>query len=357
MQHKIYFTPGPSQIFYTVNDHMKEAFQKDIMSISHRSATFQNLFAEVKADLKSLLNLPDHYDVYFISSANEIWERIIQSLVGNASHHFVNGSFAEKFYQFATDYKKESTITRMSDGEDFDNLEVPENTELISVTLNETSIGYAFDANSIYQLREQHPDKLIAVDGVSAFPAVPFDFSKVDTAYFSVQKCFGLPAGLGVWIVNPTCYQKVEKLRKNGVVTGSYHDLLQLKASGDKNQTPETPNVLGIFLLGKVVKDMLFRSAKLIQNDTTYKAALLYQAIEKSSVLSPFVAHKTNQSKTVVVAKCEGGNADILARFGEQGCIIGKGYGSYKNDHIRIANFPVHSKEQIEQLSDYISKT
>lgn len=354
MQHKIYFTPGPSQIYYTLNDHMREAFQKDVMCISHRGAAFQEIFANTRAGLKTLLNLPDGYDIYFLSSANEIWERIIQNLVAYKSHHFVNGSFSKKFFQFAQDYQKQSTCMKVSSGGEFDDLNIPDDAELISVTLNETSIGYSWDTKRIYALREAHPDKLIAVDGVSAFPAVDFDFSKVDTAYFSVQKCFGLPAGLGVWIVNQKCYEKAEMLKKNGFVTGSYHNLLELKAQGDNNQTPETPNTLGIFLLGKVVEDMLSKSAKMIQNDTIYKSTLLYQALEASKTLKPFITNKANRSKTVIVANCTNGNKDFIKAAAEQGWIIGKGYGEFKDSQIRIASFPVHSKEQIEQLCDLI---
>lgn len=355
MNHKIYFTPGPSQIYYTVPDHLKSALKEDVMCISHRSAAFQSIYAEAKSALRALLNVPDGYDIYFLSSANEIWERIIQNLVSDSSHHFVNGSFAKKFYQFAQDYKKNSTVTKAADGEAFADLHVPEEAELIAVTLNETSIGYAFDQETLKSLRQQHPDKLIAVDGVSAFPAINFDFSLCDTAYFSVQKCFGLPAGLGVWIVNQKCYEKAESLHQNGVITGSYHSLRELKSMGDKNQTPETPNALGIYLLGKVSRDMLFRSGRLIQNDTIYKSTILYQALTQSKGITPFVKPKANQSKTVIVASCNGGNKQILELMAQKGWIVGKGYGAYKEDHIRIANFPVHSKEHIEAMCDLLA--
>jgi len=355
MNHKIYFTPGPSQIYYTVPDHLKSAVKEDVMCISHRGAAFQNIFSTTRESLKELLNIPDGYEIYFTSSANQVWERIIQNLVINSSHHFINGSFAKKFYQFAESYQKDSTHTTVADGSDFENLEVPESAELISITLNETSTGFGFDVEKIKKLRETYPDKLIALDGVSAFPAVSFDLNLVDTAYFSVQKCFGLPAGLGVWIVNQRCLEKYKKVKESGVVTGSYHDLSDLKSNGDKNQTPETPNILGIYLLGKVCQDLLFRGTKMIQNDTIYKATILYQALEQNTKFKPFIENKVNRSKTVVVAECEGGNAGILKVLADKGFIIGKGYGTYKDSQVRIANFPVHSKEQVEMICDIIS--
>ncbi|MFY0606891.1 MAG: aminotransferase class V-fold PLP-dependent enzyme [Cyclobacteriaceae bacterium] len=354
MKHQVFLTPGPSQLFYTVEDHMKSAFSEDVMSISHRSKQFEEIFAFARIKVAELLNLPDGYDIYFTSSANEVWERIIQNLVGSHSHHFVNGSFSEKFFQFSKDYQKDSTSETLAYGDTFSNFLIPDTAELISITLNETSIGYSFDQKEIAKIREEHPDKLIALDGVSTFPSVNFDFNLVDTAYFSVQKCFGLPSGLGVWIVNQKCYEKAQKLKDQGHITGSYHDLLTLRKSAEKNQTPETPNTLGIYLLGKVANDMIFKTAKLIQNDTIYKAALLYQAIAESENLKAFIEKKENQSKTVVVAHCENGNSEILELLANKGWIVGKGYGKFKNDHIRIANFPTHSKELIEQIADVL---
>lgn len=355
MNYKTFFTPGPSQMYFTVEDHLKTAFKENIPSISHRSNAFSDIFKNTRESLKNLLSVPDGYEIYFTSSANEIWERIIQNLVQNKSHHFVNGAFSEKFYNFAISYQKASSITRAGEGLEFENLSVPDNTELISITLNETSTGYAFDQNNIKQLRADHPDKIIALDGVSAFPAVPINLELVDTAYFSVQKCFGLPAGLGVWVVNKKCLNHYEKVKGSGLVTGSYHDLAQLKSAGDKNQTPETPNILSIYLLGKVAEDMINRPVKMIQSETAYKAAILYQAIENSKSLTPFVKQKVNRSKTVVVAETKNGNTEILDTLKTKGWIMGKGYGAYKEDHIRIANFPAVSKEQMEQVADFIS--
>jgi phosphoserine aminotransferase len=356
MSQKIYFTPGPTQLFYTVEDHIKSALKNDIGSISHRSKEFEAIFIEARENLKELLGLPDGYEIYFTSSANEIWERIIQNLVDQKSHHFTNGSFSEKFFSFTKDYNKLSTCTANAAGQHFSDLSIPDETELISCTLNETSIGYQFPTKDIYQIRKDHPNKLLAIDGVSAFPCVDFDFSQVDTAYFSVQKSFGLPSGLGAWIVNQACIEKAKQLDEKGLPTGSYHRLTELRKLGAKNQTPETPNTFGIYLLAKVAKDMLMRGPKNIQNETIYKSTLLYQAISKHPHFSAFIKDANHQSKTVIVAECEKGITSVLDKFKEKGWILGEGYGEFKKQHIRIANFPMHSKEQIEQLCDFIEQ-
>ena len=116
MTNKIYFTPGPTQLYYTVEDHLRSALREDIGSISHRSKAFEKVFSETRNNLTELLQLPDGYEIYFTSSANEIWERIIQNMVENKSHHFVNGSFSEKFFKFTEQYNRKSSIEKVEPG-------------------------------------------------------------------------------------------------------------------------------------------------------------------------------------------------------------------------------------------------
>ncbi|MBV6647786.1 MAG: aminotransferase class V-fold PLP-dependent enzyme [Cyclobacteriaceae bacterium] len=355
MSQNIYFTPGPSQLFYTVQDHIKNALKQDIGAISHRGKAFQSLYQSTQENLRELLDVPKDYDIFFLSSATEIWERIIQNLVDQSSYHFVNGSFSKRFYQFTQDYQKQSKARTVEFGSGFDQLDIPEEAELIAITKNETSTGFSFHDDDLMAIRQQNPGQLIALDVVSSIPAVPLDFDLVDTAYFSVQKCFGLPAGLGVWMVNQRCYDQHARLKAKGKVTGSYHSLDSLKSNGEKHQTPETPNALNIYLLGKVAEDMLRKGPKMIENETNYKSALLYQTFEQHDSLLPFIKEKKNRSKTVAVGEVDGGNEKLMKYLADKKMITGSGYGPFKKDHIRIANFPTHSKEQVELLCDTIA--
>ncbi len=356
MSNKIFFTPGPTQLFYTYQNHFREAIKQDIPSISHRSKEFMRLFQETRENLQNLLELTPDHNIYFTGSANEIWERIIQNLVVSRSHHFFNGAFARKFYDFALQYQKSPTKTESENGMAYDSLHIPDDSELVGITLNETSNGFMFPAEDIYQIKKENPECLLALDGVSALPAVPVDFSYVDTAYLSVQKCFGMPAGLGVWIANQKCLEKARKMEEDGMITGSYHSLSSLEKYGAKNQTPETPNVLSIYILGKIAEDMLRRGVSFMRNETVYKSTILYQTAETLSLLNPFIKEKKYRSKTVVVCDVKNGSAQILDVCHQKGWVLGSGYSSQKDSQVRIANFPMHSKEQVEQLCDFLVK-
>lgn len=355
MRSEINFTPGPSQLYFTVEDHMRRAFRDGIPSLSHRSKTFESIYKQTIEGLSELLGLPENYTIVFLSSATEAWERILQNCVEETSFHFVNGAFSKRFYEIAQQTGKKPNRTTAETGHGFNSLMDIPSAELYAVTHNETCTGISLPPEFIYQIHDQFPASLIVVDAVSSLPYPAFDFTKIDSLFFSVQKGFGLPAGLGVWIVNDRCIAKAEQLLAKGISIGSYHSLISLVTHAKKNQTPETPNVLSIFLLSHVIQDMLRRGITTIRRETEYKAAILYHALEQHAFFNPFVQQQEYRSNTVVVADCGVHTESVSNYLITKGIQPGEGYGAFKNQHLRFANFPTHSKEQFEFLVDSLS--
>jgi len=353
---KINFTPGPSQLYITTESHVKTAFKTGVPSISHRSKEFESFYAEAVNGLKELFQIPNNFHIVFTASATEIWERSIQSLVVNESLHYVNGAFSKKYFEIAQQLGRNPLYIEVKDGLGFNNIESSiGNPELIALTHNETSTGISLSTDYIHSFRNKFPNSLISVDAVSSLPYPKFDFTKIDMLYFSVQKGFGLPAGLGVWIVNDKCVAKADFLLSKGYSVGSYHSLPSLISMTTKNQTPETPNVLGIYLLAKVTGDFLRRGLTAIRQETDYKAAILYQALENVGYAKPFVKDVDLRSKTVIVAETSEHTKAIVEALQAKGLYPGDGYGKAKATQLRFANFPAHSKEQYELLADSLS--
>lgn len=355
MNPTINFTPGPSQLYFTVEDHMRTAFREGIPSLSHRTKKFESIYQSTVEGLRTLLGIPAGYHLYFTGSATEIWERIIQNLVEEKSFHLVNGAFSKRFFEVSQQLNRKPAKLEAAQGLGFDaHFKAPEGTELIALTHNETSTGVMLPVDFIRTVRTNHPQALLAVDAVSSLPFPEFDFSLLDSVFFSVQKGFGLPAGLGVWLVNDACVTKAEQLLSKGVSIGSYHTIPSLHTHALKYQTPETPNVLGIYLLGKVVEDMNRKGIHAIRKETEYKAAVLYQALSENTAISALVKDKAFQSKTVIVADTGEHTERITRMLLEKGMQPGDGYGTAKKTQLRFANFPTHAKETFESLADLL---
>jgi len=349
---KIFFTPGPSQLYSTVPSHIQTALNEQVTSISHRGESFKEFFRDSRQNLKKLLNIPEEYSIFFAGSATEAMERVIENCVEKYSYHFVNGAFSNRFYITATELKKQAEKKEVELGKGFDlkNTEIPKHTELICFTHNESATGVMLDVNEIQSFKKRYPDKLIAVDIVSSVPYVNLDYSVLDFVFFSVQKGFGLPAGLGVMIVSPDALKKAEYLAKKGMNIGSYHNFLSLKSFEKKDVTPETPPVLHIYLLKKVIEDMLKVGIDTIRSETDVKAKMLYDFLDSYNPPSAFVKEKSLRSATIIVADFAHHIENIKKQAKAKGMIVGIGYDPFKETQIRIANMPAHSIEEIELL-------
>lgn len=298
-----------------------------------------------------MMSIPNSHQIFFLSSSLEAMERILQNCVEKYSFHFVNGSFSGKFYQFAKLLKKSPLKYETKEGEGFHlaNVRIPKNTELICITHNETSTGVSIPLQYVNKLKQNYK-KLIALDIVSSAPYANMDFSLIDIAFFSVQKGFGLPAGLSVLLVNQKALEKANKLKNKGINIGSYHSFSSL---ADKNlifQTPETPNVLLIYLLGKICGDMIKKGIGNIRKQTEKKADMIYNFFDKYQEGKPFVKDNNYRSKTTIAVELKGGSDKFIAALKKKGMIVSSGYGKFKKDQIRISNFPGHTIRDVKKL-------
>ncbi|MFK7900327.1 MAG: aminotransferase class V-fold PLP-dependent enzyme [Cyclobacteriaceae bacterium] len=359
MSNTLFFTPGPTQLYPETDLFIQEALEKDVCSISHRSQAFKDIYKKTADNLRELINLPSDWHILFTGSASEVWERLLTNCCDKKSTHFVNGSFSKKFYQYALALGKDTTQHTVDFGKgiSLEGIETDSATELVCLTHNETSAGTSTPVTEINKARDLFPNALIAVDTVSSVPYPDYDYSKIDSLFFSVQKCFGLPAGLGVWVVNEKCIEKATSLQKKGKVIGAHHDILELKKKAVNNQTPSTPNVLTIFLLGKVAGKMLAKGgANQLRKETEQKYDILCAAIEKHPAMSLFVEDEYFRSRTVVVANTSITPTDINAALKPLNMQVGAGYGDKKTTQIRIANFPAFSVEQVKELAEVLGQ-
>lgn len=353
---ELFFTPGPGALHPEMPSFMNDALRLNIGSLSHRSKTFESLFDDTSAGLKELLGAPDDMQMFLLGSATEAMERIIQNCCARRSFHFVNGAFSQRFLETAQELGRETDVVKSPEGSAFDfvNAQIPTEAELICATHNETSTGVMIDLEALAALKKKHPKKLLALDVVSSAPYGDIPWDAVDAAFFSVQKCFGLPAGLGVLFVNDFCLEKSSDILRAGQSVGSYHNFPTLYSFAQKHQTPETPNVLGLYLLSRVVADYQKRGRKSINEALASRAAQIYEFLEKHASLAPFVKDRRARSATVITVETSDASA-LLKRLSADGIHLGSGYGKLKDQQVRIANFPVHSDEEIERLSSALS--
>lgn len=353
----ISFYPGPSKIYPQIAGFMQDACQCGILSVNHRSQAFVEVSKTTLELLRNKLHIPDSYSILYVGSATECWEIINQSLVEKKSYHIFNGSFGERAYFYAQKLSADPglIISHLFDVEsslDIAGLSIPEDNEVIFVCQNETSNGTALQQTTLQQLRAKYPDQLIAVDATSSLAGIELDYHAADIWYASVQKCFGLPAGMALMIVSPKAQAKALALHKDR----HYNSLVSLLEKIAEFQTTYTPNVLNIYLLMRVME--MVDDIQVIHQRTQERAATYYKTLEGLQHLKALAENPQVRSQTVISVKTS--DQSQIARIKEdalrEGLILGNGYGKWKDNTFRIANFPALEAEEIQKLIVFLQK-
>lgn len=347
----ITFYPGPSKVYPQVEQYISEAFASGLISSNHRSTGFMQLLEQTIADLKAKLAVPAGYEVYFVSSATECWEIIAQSLLIDSSLHIYNGAFGEKWMEYTHRISLRTNDAAFGLNETLlmDRSAVFSRNEVICVTHNETSNGTKVPEDFLLDIRKK-VDNLVAVDATSSMAGVILPWENADIWYASVQKCFGLPAGLAVMIVSPKAIERAIQVgeRKH------YNSLLFIRDNFLKFQTPFTPNILGVYLLGKVMQQV--PAIEEVDRQTRRRAHDWYAFLLEYGY-ELVVENTAVRSDTVIAVRAEKGRiAELKNAASKEGITLGNGYGKEKDTSFRIANFPAITEEEIAVLKSFLTK-
>ncbi|MDO8968524.1 aminotransferase class V-fold PLP-dependent enzyme [Algoriphagus sp.] len=347
----ITFAPGPSKVYDALPHYMQDAFDQGILSANHRSGAFMQLYQETEQLMREKLHMPDDYKLLFTSSATENWEIISQSIVERASFHIYSGSFGKKWFEYAKHIVPASSALKLEANQavDIAGLEISEEFDVIAITQNETANASQVPMSVIEAIGGKFPEKMIAVDTTSSMGGIEMDFSLADIWYASVQKCFGLPAGLGVLIVSP---KAIEKALQKGE-KGRYNSLNFMLENAAGFQTHYTPNVFGIYLLNRVLEDL----PEIQHVDARLRARMknLENTIAQSEKFRMLVDNELTRSTTVMgVAGSEELISAVKKAAEKEGMQLGSGYGPLKPTSFRIANFPAITDAEFNRLITFL---
>jgi phosphoserine aminotransferase len=274
---------------------------------------------------------------------------IAQSLVKEKSTHLFNGSFGEKWFHYTSRLCSGATAVQFSPEEKLPWRLGGTGGELICITQNETSNGTQVSSSLLSKIRTQNPNALVAVDATSSMGGIRLPFASGDVWFASVQKCFGLPAGLAVLVVSPRAQERVRLLGESS----HYNSLSLVDSMASRFQTSCTPNVLGIYLLGAIMKQV--PSIEIVHQQTVSRYEAWMDFFAASDRLTPLVRNASVRSHTVITIN---GEPEYLIRVKQQaacaGFLLGEGYGSLKSSTFRIANFPALQSGEINKLRKFL---
>jgi phosphoserine aminotransferase len=175
----ISFYPGPSRVHDEIPEYVRDAFEEGILSINHRSEEFMKISEKAITLLKRKLDIPEDYTIFYTTSATECWEIIAQSIMTESSHHFFNGSFGKKWFEYTHRINSGAKPHEygLNDVPDLKRLRVEKKQGVLCFTQNETSNGTQVSGEILDEFRSRYPNHIIAVDATSSMAGVELPFA------------------------------------------------------------------------------------------------------------------------------------------------------------------------------------
>lgn len=346
------FYPGPSRVYDEIPGYVKDAFKAGIMSINHRSDEFVQMAEKTIRLLKQRLDIPKNYTVFFTTSATECWEIIAQSLITDKSYHLYNGAFGQKWFDYTKRLHPHAVPMPFGINDKLDpkQLIFEQREGIICLTQNETSNGTQVSNAIIKAVKKTNPTYLLAVDATSSMAGIKLDFKSADIWFASVQKCFGLPAGLGLLICSPQALQQSASINERN----HYNSLQYLVDMMAKWQTSCTPNVLGIYLLMRSLENS--PDIDEVQRTVTGRFDEWMEFLSGSSSFNHLITNEDVRSYTVVPVTTVRDLNEIKKQAKQNELLLGEGYGEWKSTSFRIANFPALKDNEIKTLKRFLKK-
>ncbi|MCM1155304.1 MAG: 3-phosphoserine/phosphohydroxythreonine transaminase [Roseburia sp.] len=342
------FSAGPAVLPEEV---LKEAAQEmldykgcgmSVMEMSHRSKVYDTIIKEAEADLRTLLNIPDHYKVLFLQGgASLIFASVPMNLMKNRkAGYIITGQWAKKAFAEAKLYGEAVELASSADQTfsyipDCSDLPITDDMDYVYICENNTIYGTKFHTL---------PDtkgKILVSDVSSCFLSEPVDVSKYGMIYAGVQKNVG-PAGTQVVIIR-------EDLLTDDVLPGT-PTMMKYKVQADNDSLYNTPPCYGIYICGKVFKWLLKNGGLTAMKELNEKKAkVLYDFLDESSLFQGTVRKEDRSLMNVPFVT---GNDEINAKFikeaEEAGFVNLKGHRSVGGMRASIYNaMPIEGVEKL----------
>jgi aspartate aminotransferase-like enzyme len=217
--------------------------------VNHRGPEFAELLGEVLQLLKPFFG-SESEPLLLTGSGTGAQEAAIVNVLspGDTVLSVTSGVFGDRFAAIAEAFGANvirlqgewgRAVTPESVGE---SLAAAGKVRAVLLTHNETSTGATNDIATIARvIREQVPDAVVLVDGVSSIGALPFELDAwgVDVAITGSQKAWMSPPGLAMVAVS----ERAWAAHRGARMPRFYWDFTKAQKNGEKRTTPFTPAV------------------------------------------------------------------------------------------------------------------
>jgi len=292
MEKKINFNAGPAELPGEVLHELSKAtmsYRKtglSILELPHRSTEFLAIVEESKQLVRELCHLDDNFEIVWLHGGGRMQFCMVPMnflAAGSTAGYIESGLWAHEAAEYAG-YYGNTSILASSEKDGYRSLptfpsKVPADLSYLHFTTNNTIHGTQWhDIPSVIV-------PLVA-DMSSDILSMERDYSRYSMFYATAQKNLGV-SGVALAVIRKDFLKKASR---------SVPPMLSYVDQVKQNSIVNTANVFGVYASLLMLRWTKQKGIANIERDNRAKAAMLYAAIDASSVFSPRVTEPQHRS-------------------------------------------------------------
>lgn len=334
---KYVFTPGPVPVPSEVLIEMAKPI------IHHRTAEFEEMFAEVREGLKYIYDTKQEVFILAASGTGAMEASVANTLSTGDKVLVVNsGKFGERWGKICRAYGVEVQEIMVQWGKEVDPADIEKalnddpSIKAVLTQASETSTGVKHPIKEIAEITNKRDGVIQIVDGITGVGVFEIEFDNwgIDVLVGGSQKAFMLPPGLSFAAMS----EKAWKFYETSDLPKFYFDFKPALKNAEKNTTTFTPAVTLIVGLAAVLR-IFTAEGRENMHKRHARLALATREAMKAIGLEPFVQDTPSSALTTVIAPPEIGAAKVIAGLRDEfGITIAGGQDQAKGKIFRISH-------------------
>ena len=319
-----------------------------VMEMSHRGPEFTEILAHTQSLIRSLLGVPDNYNVLLLQGGAIAENAIVpMNLIGRTGQadYVVSGVWSEKSMKEAAKYGQ---IKEAASSKDSGFLSMPKQADwhlsaqasYVHMCSNETIGGV-----ECHWTPDTGGVPLVA-DMSSNIMSAPLDVNRYGLIYAGAQKNMG-PSGVTLVIVRRDLL---------GHALPATPSAFNYQLQADNDSMYNTPPTYAIYIMGLVLQHIQAQGGlSAMQTHNMAKAELLYDYLDHSAMFSNRVAREDRSRMNVTFfLKDESLNAAFLQGAEKEGMVQLRGHRSAGG--MRASIYNAMSLPSVQRLRDYMHR-
>ncbi len=345
------FCAGPSILDKSVLNKIAQAYSDynntglALVETSHRTDTFMEIIEGAQQLLKELLQLPEHYEVLFLTggASSQFYMVPMNVLNENQTAAYINtGTWAQKAIKEAQLFGNTKTIASSEEAKfTYIPKELPttDGFRYLHLTTNNTIYGT--------QYRSGYPQvncPLVA-DMSSDILSEPRDMTQFDLIYAGAQKNLG-PVGSTIVIINKALLGQVDR---------KIPTMLNYQTHINRGSVFNTPPVMSIYGCYENLKWIKEQGLDNIRDRNKAKAELFYNTVDKLSCFYTTVAKEDRSVMNATFHIKEEAASQAFEELCKEAAIVGiKGHRSVGG--FRASMYNALKLESVEALAEVMNQ-